>query len=345
MSPESLKRTLRSLVAGDVRRSAMIWGPPGVGKSAVVRQVAEARGLPLVDLRISQLAPTDLRGLPVPDGDRCRWLAPEFLPRGGEGILFLDEINMAPPAVQGIAQQLVLDRRVGSYTLPEGWFVWAAGNRKDDRAAVFDMPAPLANRFLHLEVEPDIDAFRLYAARHDLNERVVAFLAFRPALLFQLDPRQPAWPSPRSWEMAAELLDLGLAPALAVGSAAAGELEGFCRVYDEVPDLDAILAGKGLSGKGRAARDPALRLPSEPSARYAVSFGLAQRASTAKQGLAGLMWMLSNAESEWVRLFCTQLLPRMRSKKQISAFLARAAKEPTVADALEEMRVLIQDEG
>jgi MoxR-like ATPase len=73
-------------------------------------------------------------------------------------MLFLDEINMAPPAMQGIAQQLILDRQVGSYRVPEGWFIWAAGNRKSDRAAVFEMPSALANRFIHLDLAPTLTA-------------------------------------------------------------------------------------------------------------------------------------------------------------------------------------------
>ena len=154
MTPTGLIDFLYTLAAKPLPLSVMIWGAPGIGKSSIVAQVAAAHGLPCIDLRLSQLAPADLRGLPVADHEQgvARLLPPEFLPRSGSGILFLDEINLAPPALQVVAKQLVLDRRVGSYTLPEGWLVWAAGNRKEDRAAVFDMPAPLANRFLHLQV-------------------------------------------------------------------------------------------------------------------------------------------------------------------------------------------------
>ena len=133
---------LAGVVTQRITHAVMIWGPAGIGKSSIVSQVAAAHELAFVDVRLSQLAPTDLRGLPVPDGKVSRWLPPEFLPQGGTGVLFLDELNMAPPTLQGVAQQLILDRRVGSYVLPDGWFVWAAGNRKEDRAATFDMPAP-----------------------------------------------------------------------------------------------------------------------------------------------------------------------------------------------------------
>lgn len=139
-TPEALAGSLTAILSNEIKLSLMIWGPPGVGKSSIVAQCATENGLDLIDLRLSQLAPTDLRGLPVPVDRVCTWYPPEFLPRDGRGILFLDEINMAPPAMQGIAQQLILDRKVGSYEVPDGWFVWAAGNRKEDKASVFDLP-------------------------------------------------------------------------------------------------------------------------------------------------------------------------------------------------------------
>ena len=150
MNPTQLEHLLSTLVKKHLLQSVMIWGAPGIGKSHTVADVAKSAKIDLIDLRISQLAPTDLRGLPVADHEArtSRWYPPEFLPRSGSGILFLDELNMAPPAIQGIAQQLVLDRKVGSYTLPEGWHVWAAGNRSEDGASVFSMPSALQNRFI-----------------------------------------------------------------------------------------------------------------------------------------------------------------------------------------------------
>jgi MoxR-like ATPase len=126
MTPAELKNYLATLIDRDLKLSVMLWGPPGIGKSSIVAQLAAERGLELVDLRLGQLSPTDLRGLPVAKDGTAVWYPPEFLPRKGRGILFLDELNMAPPTLQGIAQQLILDRRVGSYSVPEGWFLWAA---------------------------------------------------------------------------------------------------------------------------------------------------------------------------------------------------------------------------
>ncbi|GCE30380.1 hypothetical protein KDA_58640 [Dictyobacter alpinus] len=199
----------------------------------------------MIDLRLSQLAPTDLRGLPVADTEHglSRWYPPEFLPREGQGILFLDELNLAPPAMQGMAQQLILDRRVGSYTVPDDWFVGAAGNRKEDRASVFDMPAPLANRFIHLNVEPHFESFKIYALQNTIHEHILGFLSFRPALLHKLDPQQPAWPSPRSWMIANKLYALNMDISYVVGMGAASELASFVKLYNQLPDVEVVLQG------------------------------------------------------------------------------------------------------
>jgi MoxR-like ATPase len=238
MTPDALKAYLATLVQkrlptakGPVRfrRALMIWGPPGIGKSSVVKQVADEADIDLIDVRISQLAPTDLRGVPsigdgsdpyIPNDGKSHWLPPEFLPRKGAGILFLDELNMAPPAVQGIAQQLVLDRKVGDYVVPPDWYIWAAGNRKTDTSAVFDMAAPLANRFLHFHAEPHLPSFLAYAKERNLDPRIGEFLKKRPQFLHN-QSKGPEWPSPRTWEMASQLLQADLPIHSAVGIDAA----------------------------------------------------------------------------------------------------------------------------
>ncbi|HEY1013270.1 MAG TPA: AAA family ATPase [Herpetosiphonaceae bacterium] len=309
MNPHELKAYLNALVAHDIKLSTMIWGPPGIGKSSIVAQVAAAHKLEWIDLRLSQLAPTDLRGLPVPEGGVSRWLPPEFLPQAGAGVLFLDELNMAPPTMQGMAQQLILDRRVGSYEVPDGWFIWAAGNRKEDRGSVFDMPAPLANRFVHLEVEPDFASFKDYALAAAIDEQLMAFLSFRTGLLHQIDTRQPAWPSPRSWMMADPLFKAGLDIAPVVGPVAAAEFQAFLAVYQHMPDLDAILRGEGS----------AIRFPEEPARRYAATIGLTLRVREAREGYHAFAWMAEQAGAEWVQLFAGDLFRLLRARGQMAA--------------------------
>ena len=161
-----------------------------------------------MDLRASLLDPTDLRGIPAIEAGRAVWCPPAFLPREQDkpGILFLDEINAAPPLVQASLYQLVLDRRVGEYQLPAGWWLVAAGNRQQDRAVTFRMSSALANRFVHLQFEADIDDWRSWAIRRDIDPLVVAFLAVRPGLLQQESGESPAFATPRSWEMVSDIL-------------------------------------------------------------------------------------------------------------------------------------------
>jgi MoxR-like ATPase len=331
MTPNRLQQYLSALVHKELFLSVMIWGPPGVGKSSIVAQVAQEHQLTLTDLRLSQLAPTDLRGLPVPGEKVSRWLPPDFLPEEGRGILFLDEINMAPPVVQGIAQQLILDRRVGSYVLPEGWFVWAAGNRREDRASVFEMPAPLANRFVHLEVMPDLDSFRSYAISQQFSEHILAFLSFRSPLLHKLDPQRPAWPSPRSWEMAQRLFAAGLDISPAVGEAAASEFQAFLSLYQQLPDLHDILRGGG----------DGLAFSEEPSVRYAITVGLATRVQYVEQALCAFQWLHARAGAEWLQLWASLLFSQLRSQGKLGLLAVLVRQHPTLAQFLKTYQTLL----
>ena len=139
----------------------MLWGPPGVGKSQMVAQVAEKNNIPVIDIRLSQMEPSDLRGIPFKNGAEVEWAIPSMLPNtkrhGPKGILFLDEITSAPPSVSAAAYQLILDRKLGNYEVPKGWAIFAAGNRQGDRGVTYTMPAPLANRFSHYEVDVNLD--------------------------------------------------------------------------------------------------------------------------------------------------------------------------------------------
>lgn len=330
MNPVELESYLAHLVTSDLKLAVMLWGAPGVGKSSIVAQVAASHDLEFIDVRLSQLAPTDLRGLPVAEGGVAKWFAPEFLPRSGRGVLFMDEINMAAPTMQGIAQQLILDRKVGSYTLPHGWFVWAAGNRREDRASVFEMPAPLANRFLHLEVSADFESFKRYAYRCDLSERVIAFLSFRPNLLHALDTKNPAWPSPRSWEMASRLLAANLEVAPAVGDGAAAEFAAFEKVYAGLPDLEPILSG-----------DFSKDFPLEPSAKYAAVIGLTLRSETAPQAINALKWLVRTSTPEWAQLYASDAFGRLRSKGQLGAFAQLVQLEGDLKSFMAEYNELI----
>ncbi len=331
MTPSDLKAYLDNLIRKNLQISTMIWGPPGIGKSSIVAQIAQEYDIDFVDVRLSQLAPTDLRGLPVAEDGISKWYPPEFLPRGGKGILFLDELNMAPPAMQGVAQQLILDRKVGSYVVPSGWFVWAAGNRKEDRAAVFDMPAPLANRFLHLEAQADFNSFKAYALETGVHEQIIAFLSFRPTLLHKIDPQQPAWPSPRSWEMASALHHAELDITPAVGVATATEFDAFIQLYKTLPNLTPILAGKG----------DRIPWPQEPSTKYATAVGLTVRAADANQAYNAFIWLSQVATAEWVQLFAVDLFRVMRSRGHLGVLAQLVQKDPKLQQFMKDFQQLM----
>ena len=252
-----LDREFLSTAAGK-STPVMVWGPPGIGKSQIVARVAKQHNVPVIDVRLSQMEPTDLRGIPFRDGDHVVWSIPALLPNaakhGARGILFLDEITSAPPTVTAAAYQLILDRRLGEYRVPDGWAIFAAGNRHGDRGVTYAMPAPLANRFTHYDLEAHLDDWIAWAYQHDIDERVIAFLNFRPELLFEMKSSATlaAFPSPRTWEYASRALKkFGDAPELlldglqaSVGAAAGIEFKAFMDHIRDLPDIEAIAQGR-----------------------------------------------------------------------------------------------------
>ena len=246
--------------ASKLEQPIMIWGPPGIGKSDAVKQYADHHDWKLYDLRLSLLEPIDLRGMPLPDPStrRCVWLPPAFLPHDPEErcVLFLDEINTAVPTMQASCYQLSLNRRIGEYILPRHCRVIAAGNRLSDRGVVFRMPAPLANRFSHLEVAPDINAWRPWAVRNGVSPLIVAFLSQVPDLLFKMTPETSdnAWCSPRSWTNASHYVtspslherDRQIGICSCVGKLAGNEFNKFLKDARKMPDPLEILHRDGI---------------------------------------------------------------------------------------------------
>jgi hypothetical protein len=261
----------------------------------MIRETAERHQVPVIDIRLSQMEPSDLRGIPFRSDGHVEWAVPALLPdtqrHGPQGILFLDEITSAPPSVSAAAYQLILDRRLGEYQVPQGWAIFAAGNRQGDRGVTYTMPAPLANRFSHFDVDAHLDDWVAWAYQHRIDERVIAFLRFRPELLFDFDPAHNpmAFPSPRSWEFAHRSLQkFGGKPDLlqgtlqaCVGPAAGIELTAFVNSLDKMPDLDDIVAGKEVP------------VPDEIDLQYAVAAALVGRAIRA-QGEADATEVIGN---------------------------------------------------
>lgn len=254
MNPQSAKRSLEYLCERKV--PVFLWGPPGIGKSSIVAQIAKEQGISCIDLRLSLLDPTDLRGIPFfnTKEDTAIWAPPSFLPDGSEekGILFLDELNTAAPMVQASAYQLILDRKIGEYQLPDGWSIVAAGNRESDRGVVFRMASPLANRFVHLEMEADVEEWRNWAMGEGLDVTIISFIGHRPDALFAFNTQDDSksFATPRTWAYVNEILisqpdDDLIMPLVsgAIGEELAASFLGFRAVAGELPDLEEILDG------------------------------------------------------------------------------------------------------
>ena len=190
----------------------MVWGPPGAGKSSIIQAVAKREGIGFIDFRLSQVEPVDLRGLPVPNKEdkSVEWFVTAEFPRDpkSRGILLFDEISAADRSLQVAAYELILDRRLGKlYSLPDGWLVVAAGNRTEDRAVATTMSSALANRFMHVEIDPNSEDWIEWGAANSLHPAVLGFIKTRPENLFSTKNQnlERGWPSPRSWHRVSEM--------------------------------------------------------------------------------------------------------------------------------------------
>lgn len=287
MKPSNAKQAILSCI--NAGRPCFLWGPPGVGKSSIIAQISDElfakNGNPpkerpyLRDVRALLLDPVDIRGLPSLNGDGfAHWAIPDFLPKEGRGLLFLDELNAAPRLVQAACYQLILDRKIGEYTLPHGWVVVAAGNNESDGAVTNRMPTALRNRFAsHIDVDVDLDDFVAWALPAGIATEVVAFVRFRPNLLHDFDPtrQDKAFPTPRSWEFISDLMKTQPAKEIeydlyagCVGEGAAAEFTGFLRVFRKMTSPDVVL------------NDPKnAPVPEDPATLYAMCGALAARAT------------------------------------------------------------------
>ena len=243
------------------KRPIFIWGPPGIGKSDVVHQIGEYMDAHVIDIRLSLWEPTDIKGIPyyAANDNNMQWAPPVDLPDAKMAkkykniILFLDEMNSAAPAVQAAAYQLILNRRVGQYTLPDNVYIVAAGNREADKGVVYRMPAPLSNRFVHLELAVDFDDWFQWAVDNKIHKDVVGYLQFSKKDLYDFDPKSPSrsFATPRSWSFVSELLEDDLDEETqtdlvsgCVGEGLAIKFSAHRKVAAQMPNPTEILSGK-----------------------------------------------------------------------------------------------------
>ena len=260
VSPNGAKASIYHAMSK--KRPIFLWGPPGIGKSDIVAQITDS--LPnshLIDIRLSLWEPTDIKGIPYFDSNSGTmvWGAPselpseEFAAQYDNIVLFLDEMNSAAPSVQAAAYQLILNRRVGQYKLPDNVIIVAAGNREADKGVTYRMPAPLANRFVHLELAVNFDDWFTWAVANRIHKDVVGYLQFAKKDLYDFDPKSPSrsFATPRSWSFVSELIeddiDESTTTDLVAGSVGEGLAVKFMahrKVAADMPNPTDILAGK-----------------------------------------------------------------------------------------------------
>jgi hypothetical protein len=278
VTPVIVKRYLNPKVR---KRALFLLGPAGIGKSEVVFQASEFlkdkvedwHGV--VDIRLSQMEPTDLRGIPAADmaNKVATWCRFDTLPQEGSGIIFLDEITSAPQSIQAAAYQLVLTPQ--DFGVPEGWMIMAAGNSKSDRGVTYNIGGPLLNRFNQVEVASTLDDFEDHAITQGIRPEVLSFLRDRPDYLHKFEPTGgeiKPFPTPRSWFAVSDALSLDLPEEVRpecikgdIGEEAGIAFEAHLRVYGEMPRIDDILEGKPTE------------VPEKLNVLYCVAMGLATR--------------------------------------------------------------------
>lgn len=275
VSPNEAKKAIRKCIK--IKRPIFIWGPPGIGKSDIVHQIASEQHRPVIDVRLSLWEPTDIKGIPYYNStlNSMCWAPPVELPSDPDSnaILFLDELNSAAPATQAAAYQLILNGRVGTYVLPKNVSIVAAGNRETDKGVTYRMPAPLSSRFLHIELRTDFDDWLYWATANNIHEQVVGYISFAKQDLYDFDPRSPSrsFATPRTWSFVSSLLkdddldDNTLTDLIsgAVGEGLAVKFMAHRKVAKQMPVPMDVLTGKTKECKIK-----------EISAMYSLSISL-----------------------------------------------------------------------
>ena len=291
-------------------------GGAGLGKTTIVKDVAASMNMQCSILSLAQYDAGELGGWPVPskDGTSMIRMRPDWMPTEGTGVLFLDELPQAPTANQNIAAQIVNERRVGPHHLPEGWVIVAAGNRTSDRAGTNNMPSHLKDRLMFLEVEADLEDTIAYFYSKRIDERVCAFLRFRPEWLHKFDRDANACPSPRSWERVSSIMSWALDPvnqleALAgqVGRAATADFHGFIKLYTTVPDMDELIANP-----------MGAMISQDPAVMYAICAALSAKMNAKNAGNV-VKYLMRLPQQEFAAFVIKDALSRDKTLKQTDA--------------------------
>ena len=285
LSPNKAKASI--LHALKIKRPIFVWGGPGIGKSEVIHQIAKNIDAHVIDIRLSLWEPTDIKGIPYFNSkeNNMVWAQPSELPTSAEAkkhkniVLFLDEMNSAAPSVQAAAYQLVLNKRVGQYNLPSNVRIIAAGNRETDRGVTYRMPAPLANRFRHVNLGVDFGDWQTWAMNNEVHPDVIGYLSYAKQDLFDFDPKtsSQSFATPRSWSIVSSMLKVAgfndadafeqkAEIAGAVGEGMAAKFVEHRRIANTMPNPQDIMDGK--------VKKLDKKLGSEISAKYSLVVSL-----------------------------------------------------------------------
>lgn len=322
LSPIEVKEAIVECMKADL--VPYIEGSPGIGKSDIVHQVADQYKLEMIDLRMSQLAPEDLMGLPMREGKKAIFapfsmfpLEDTPLPSGKRGwLLFLDELPSASKAVLAASYKLILDRMVGNYKLHPCTVIVTAGNKMTDKAIATSLGTAMQSRLIHLEMsvkkEPTIEHFH----KIGMDPRIIGFIEFQPSKLHHFDPNHhnATFACPRTWEFVSKLIrgktfkQISL-PLLAgaISDGVAVEFHTFLQEFDNLPSLQQVLDSPQT-----------LPVPSEGSTKYAAVSMLMQNAD--HDNLANIAKYVKRFPSEFQVIFFRGLIQRDPTLKQTEAF-------------------------
>lgn len=292
MKPSELLPTLQALIP--TKQSILLKGPPGTGKSSIVWQAASAiwngattastvGGLPDVDwfnvIRATDRDPVDLRGIPYQENGCTLWAKPDLiaaLTKSPAGVICIEELPQATPAVQCVLRELLLDRRIGGHKIPEDWCVIATGNRQEDRAGAGRLLSHVASSVIILDIEVSVDDWQNWALAAGIAPDIRAFIRFRPSLLWDFDPIRERNADPRAYERLSRVIDkvpqYAQLPVAAgcLGDGPAAEFLAFRQLYLQLPDPAVILANP-----------TGTTVPTEPAVVYALIGALTERARAA----------------------------------------------------------------
>jgi MoxR-like ATPase len=300
MFPQEIASTLTTIFKQSTRSIVvLLQGPPGIGKTAAVGQAARSVSKELKTFALPTCESVDLRGLPFVEKGSTRWASP--LPRDGQGILLLDELSSAAPDVQVAAHHLVHAEPGSDMSLPAGWHLVLTGNRSSDKTLYRATSAPLRNRMVLINADPDVKQWAEWAMDNNIATAVTGFVRWRPELLMSKEiPAEGAFPSPRSWEAVSHVLSLQTGSVIeremiqgTIGEAASIEFAAYLKTARELPAIQALIDSPMRSA-----------VPKSPALLYALVTSLAQYT---REHEKSAMKYVSRLPAEFALLYVTDV--------------------------------------